>query len=669
MHKALSWSFALLITVQFAIAQTRTIDSLQQIVALQRRDTTELNAYIGLCFEFLRKDLSKSKGYAHRAVSLAQQLNEVTQLGHAYFYLVTSNQNTGQLDSALYYLDLLEKLSVANPKHWKMAANFNQAAGLYYKNTGQPKKALPYMLKNLESVQGSDESRAGLMLNIGNIYTDLGDYKESGSYYMRSLRLFEKVGNRRGQSYALNSLGTSSLYLGQAGKAKEYLEKSLSIKKELGDQRGMVSSQLSLGDVYKELGQLDRSESFYIEGLRAAKQVKVPIEEARAHHQLGLLYKRKGELEKARESMKKGLALAQSGGDSLMSAKIRSEMVGIDMKEAEQKQTEQTLLADLKTITAAGDKGAEAVEYNRLSDFYAHRGQFEKAFYYSEKYHTLDDSLKGSSVVLQLKELEEKYRSEKQEKEIEHLKAERELNRAEVIRQRDNLGLIGITLISVIIIAVLLVNRYRVANRSRRLIELERMRNHIARDLHDDLGSTLSSINIMSQLAMKEKGDTGTHLKKIATHSARMMETMSDIVWSISPGNDSLDQMTAKMKEFAAEILEPKEIDFTFLVDPTIIQMKLDLERRKNVFLIFKEAVNNAAKYSEAANLAIHFGRVNGSLRLSVADNGRGYDPATVVQGNGLKNMADRAQGMNGKLVQTSEPGKGSSVTLEIPIT
>ncbi|MBY0436312.1 MAG: hypothetical protein K2U26_19630 [Cyclobacteriaceae bacterium] len=126
-------------------AQNKVIDSLQRIMALQKHDTTELNAMNGLSFEFLRRDLSKTKSYAYQTIKLARSLNAVWQLGSGYFYLVTSHQNSGNLDSALYYLDLLGKHSEANPSYWKMAANYNQAAGLFYKNTGQPKKALTYM--------------------------------------------------------------------------------------------------------------------------------------------------------------------------------------------------------------------------------------------------------------------------------------------------------------------------------------------------------------------------------------------------------------------------------------------------------------------------------------------------------------------------------------------
>ena len=124
---------------------------------------------------------------------------------------------------------------------------------------------------------------------------------------------------------------------------------------------------------------------------------------------------------------------------------------------------------------------------------------------------------------------------------------------------------IGIALISVFVIGLLLINRFRVMNRAKRLIEIESVRNNIARDLHDDMGSALSSINILSQVALVEKnGNTQSYLQRIGDQSARMMEDMGDMVWSINPRNDSMRQVLIRMREFAAEIFELKNIEYSF---------------------------------------------------------------------------------------------------------
>jgi signal transduction histidine kinase len=260
-----------------------------------------------------------------------------------------------------------------------------------------------------------------------------------------------------------------------------------------------------------------------------------------------------------------------------------------------------------------------------------------------------------------------KYQNEKKSREIELLKSDQKLKEADLSRQRAIQAGTVIALLSVIIISILLINRYRIMNRAKRELELEKVRNHIARDLHDDIGSTLSSINIMSQLAMQ--GNANEHLKKITLHSSQMMENMSDIVWSINPKNDTLEQVVLKMKEFAFEILEPKEITHTFQADSNLIQLKLDVEKRKNLFLIFKEAINNVAKYSEGSMVSISFFVKHHKIHLSIKDNGKGFNEALAKQGNGLINMKERASSMGGHLSLVSQHGKGTEIQVDIPIT
>lgn len=665
------WSSLLTLAfiAQLAAGQPKVIDSLDRVVALNRRDTVELEAMLNLANEYLRRDLVKVESYARQSIVLAKSLYAVRGLGSGYSYMVASFHGRGMLDSATRYLDLFQKHSAANPTYKRMTVNFNQSAGLYYKNIGQPKVALTYLLKNLEMDFIAGENRAGLFLNIGNTYNDLGNYRKCTEYFLQSLALFEKLNHKRGQSFVLHSLGVVSSNLKQLATAQNYLERSLEMKKELKDNRGMVNTIMSLGDVSKELGQYQAAEDNYMQTLKLAQEIKLPAEQSRSLHQLALLYKQMGEFEKAREYMTQSLTVGKTTGDSLLVAKIRSGLAGINMKEEETMRNEKALLRDLSTIIQAGDRSAEALEYGRLAEYYSLKKQYEKAFYYLKKEMALTDSIKGSVVLIEMKNLEEKYNSEKKEQEIALLKKDQELQKLALESERANTTLIIIVLISVVIISIILTNRYRVMNRIKRQLEMEKMRQGIARDLHDDIGSTLSSINIMSQIALQDSANGGANLKKIAMHSSRLMENMSDIVWSINPQNDSLEQVTAKMKEFAAEILEPKEISYTFAIDEAILSTKLDVERRKNIFLIFKEAVNNAAKYSGAASVDIRLSWENGILNLSVVDNGKGFDAATIAQGNGLKNMTDRAQGMKGQLTQQSTLGKGSSVLLEVPLT
>ena len=142
--------------------------------------------------------------------------------------------------------------------------------------------------------------------------------------------------------------------------------------------------------------------------------------------------------------------------------------------------------------------------------------------------------------------------------------------------------------------------------RVQKIRDIRRIRNKIASDLHDDLGATLSSISIMSELVNQHVKDQSPQasslLEKIGSSSRDMIESVNDMVWAINPQNDSFENIIKRMRSFASEILTAKDINFNMDFDKNLLQSKLKIEMRRNFYLIFKEAVNNVAKYSGATN-------------------------------------------------------------------
>lgn len=206
---------------------------------------------------------------------------------------------------------------------------------------------------------------------------------------------------------------------------------------------------------------------------------------------------------------------------------------------------------------------------------------------------------------------------------------------------------------------------------SKYMIE-ERLRLKIARDLHDEMGSTLTSINIISKVAMEQPGvdeKLKKHLSKIKDHSGKMMETMNDIVWAINPANDNFDKVLLRMKEFAAEMLEPAGINYFFREEGQLSGVPLNLAQRKDIYMIFKEAINNAVKYSAATELNITVKWNTPLLQLVVMDNGNGFSTANQYSGNGIKNMHGRAKEMKSNLTIDSIQGTGTTIFLQLSIT
>jgi len=208
--------------------------------------------------------------------------------------------------------------------------------------------------------------------------------------------------------------------------------------------------------------------------------------------------------------------------------------------------------------------------------------------------------------------------------------------------------------------------------RIRRLVEVHMIREKVARDLHDDIGSTLTSINILSEMAglkLDERQRTAKdYLNRISVNSSQMMESMDDIVWSIKPDNDNLSRIVARMREYTAGILEPQNIDYSFRCDEISRTIRFDMDDRRHFFLIFKEALNNISKYAKARRVHISLDLTHSSVVLIIKDDGAGFEPDAGNSGNGLANMSRRAELLKGNLTIRSSPGNGTEIRLEIKI-
>ncbi len=205
-------------------------------------------------------------------------------------------------------------------------------------------------------------------------------------------------------------------------------------------------------------------------------------------------------------------------------------------------------------------------------------------------------------------------------------------------------------------------------------INKERLR--IARDLHDDLGATISSISIYST-AVKQKlsegniTETEKILDRISEDAQEIVTGMSDMLWTISSENITIENLTDRIHSYGAGLMQLKDIHFTLSCSQTIGSIKLPIEVRKNIFLIFKEAINNAVKYSEASKANFNISLVDGSILFKISDNGKGFEvkmQESEVIGNGLRNMEQRALEIHSELVIISNHSLGTVISLRIPI-
>lgn len=206
-------------------------------------------------------------------------------------------------------------------------------------------------------------------------------------------------------------------------------------------------------------------------------------------------------------------------------------------------------------------------------------------------------------------------------------------------------------------------------------LKLAKLRNRIARDLHDEIGSTLTGISLFGTVALKSIDDQSkltTLIEKMNESSQSATESINDIIWAIDTKNDTLDKLINRMRTYAGEIMDSGAWHFSFDYDQKLLEQEINMVNRRNVYLIFKEAVNNAIKYSGGDRIAVHISQHGNSITLSIKDNGQGFDlsssPQNSLGGNGIDNMKRRAAELEGKLYISSAPKEGTEVILKFDI-
>ena len=201
-------------------------------------------------------------------------------------------------------------------------------------------------------------------------------------------------------------------------------------------------------------------------------------------------------------------------------------------------------------------------------------------------------------------------------------------------------------------------------------IEKQKMRNRIAQDLHDEIGSNLSSISLMSELIQKDEKlnqKISEKLNRIYKVARGSTQAMRDIVWLTNPSSDSLRDLIVKMREVADNTLGKFNLNFNYPKD--VAEVNLLPETKRNIFFIYKETLNNIVKHAEAKSVEIEFDIKDHKIFLSIKDDGIGFNTSASFNGNGLKNIKARAKEINADLSFESSPGHGALLKLSAKIT
>ena len=668
MMKCLSVAFFLFLSLRLAAQQpdwNHYADVKERLLAIQKygRDLVKKQQYDQAINTF-----DTGLKISQQASLDSFTASNLALLGTAYRY-------KARYDSAFYYYNKSGK--IASEKNYISILAFIQIESFaIFNRTGKSDSAaatINRMKEMLPLLDSNSSESAKIEMYLGHDDKHKAKYSDALAHYYKSLRIANNLKDSVNEGNIYISLANVLVLLGQSEKALYYHRQAADLFTILGRRFELVNEYLNIADLYITSNQLDSGEVNVRRALEIIEAMKNNTYLPNVYVDLGYIYDRRKQFAKARDYFNQAInfSLAVNNDVSLMDA---YQGVG-EMYMADHKPSEATDYLNKHLLLAKKENNQEEI-IESLWDLAENENalhHYEKAYEYQKLFNNYKDSAYTESTEKTTAEMESKYETEKKEKEIALLKKDQLLNHLNLEKQKDfELGAI-VFLFLLIVIGFLMINRYRVIQRTKRLIDMERMRNTIARDLHDDIGSTISSINILSKVALQQHalGDTpiGTSIQKIKDRSESIMESMSDIVWAINPQHDTIEQMILHMKEFAAEMLEPLNIKYTFKEEGNFSGLKLDVEKRKDFYLLFKEAVNNAAKYSGCRNVFIILKQELKLLHLKIEDDGVGFDEREIKNGNGLVNMRRRADSMKGSIQIDSSSGEGTRITVDVPIT
>jgi signal transduction histidine kinase len=607
-------------------SQENKIDSLLKLLPSAKEDTNKVNLLNDLGKQYrLIGNSDSSKKHSDVALRLSEKLNFRKGKAFAYSCLGLICRTHGDFAQALKDLNTALKIWEELGSKQHIAGSYINI-GLVYWNQGNYPEALKYYFSGLK-IDEELNNPADIAIdynNIAAIYTEQGKYEEALKFFFLAIAIFEKLHDDYSLATLYNNIGNIYIYQNNYAEGFKNLLSSLDRFEKSGNKQGMAMIYNNLGTVYDKKGNYSEALNSHIRCLKVAEETGEKRVIAGSLCNIGSTYVSLKNFSEARKYLDRGFAISKEIG--------------------------------------AKDLIKEA--YKSLIKLDTSVNNYKQAFNHYELYRIYSDSLFNETSSKQTAEMQTKYESEKKEKEIALLTKDKEIQNIEIKKQKTlKYALIG-GLAALSILSLVVFNNFRVRNK----LKLQTLRNKIASDLHDDVGSTLSSIAIFSEVAQQQTKEVIPMLDTISESARKMLDAMADIVWTINPENDNFEKIILRMRSFAYELLGAKKIEFEFVAEDDITKKKLPMDVRKNLYLIFKEATNNMVKYSGAnkANFSIKGDKDN--LTMLIRDNGKGFDMTKEFVGNGLKNMKKRAEEIGAKLLVESTPDKGTTIQLMINV-
>lgn len=607
--------------------------------------------------------LDKAASYNLKAIAIAKQFNaELHEAKYLINLMSIKIEQVNNIPIDIWY-DRAEAIlnqkgnDIERAVLWKVKARHHM-----YNQRFKEARAMYSKIERVLSPLKEDMIYAYFCNDMGYLEAAAGNYLEATRWYRKSISIFENIGEKIGLANTLANLSNAYLEMEEYNRALLSAHQSMSIRNDLGDKDGLTFLLGILTKVHFQLKQID-SAKFYQESyisLAKASGRKKTLADSYLH--LGQILQEAKQTKQALANYRQGIYLATS---------IKHPKIFEFHKAAASHLLEMndpiTAAAHLDTLSQIAHKTSNSAHwseyYQLLSKSHELNNDYKSAMEAYKLSIEYKQKVVSESVKKQVAQMELQYELQKKGTELAQLAASK-------AKSRLWYNIVILICCVFIFVGLLLFYRYRYQQKIAYKNHLLKERNRISAELHDEVGSALSAINLISYSGISNQNKSGIQLKQslviINQHAKQLMESISDLVWSMHPDNEQLERLVVRMKSFAAEVFEAVDVSFTFEYVETLTPLKMAPSLRKDLYLIFKELVNNVAKYANASKVKIVITHDENSILLHLEDNGCGFDQNKVIKGNGFDNIANRAAAHQGTAQWESKLGEGTKVRVRL---
>jgi signal transduction histidine kinase len=509
----------------------------------------------------------------------------------------------------------------------------------------------------------SDVCLSHAISGYGGVLTQMGNYPQAIYFELEGLKLAEKINDPNSLGWRYSSLVSTYIDAEDYERALFYARKQQAVL-----QSYQISIRDSAQQSYCDGLENDVAIGFAMiydklrlpdSALHYIRLAKAPAEHP-AMYLLANIYLQRHEYAKAIENYKKAYkksidkgyyAAAMQNANGLAQSFQQTKMIDSGIYYAKK-------VIELNNFAKYRLSLLQALEL--LSGLYRSKNVSDSTVKYLQLALSMKDSLFNHRKIMELQSM-----SFNEQLRQQHLQDKQNAYNNRIRSYFITGGLVAMIVI-LISVGLLFFYKYRL----KQLQNLQRVKSRIASDLHDDIGATLTNINILAELS-KQNGDkpanANTYLNRILEEISLASQALDDIVWSVNVRNDSLEEIISRMRKYAGELFDAGKTSYAIEFDEELILVKLNMEQRRDLYLLFKESVNNIYKHSAAENVTISITKQHQGLLMTVRDDGRGFKMQENGR-NGLKNMESRVRKWKGYLRVETEQYKGTTLYLNFPV-